>query len=44
MVGFTEMTNYNRCLTPLKVAGNKVFTHLDAFVISIRCFCASLDM
>lgn len=44
MVGFAEMTNYNRCLTPMKVAGSKVLPHLDAFIISIRCFCASLDM
>lgn len=44
MVGFTGMTNYNRCLTPMKAAGNKVLPHLDAFIISIRCFCPSLDM
>lgn len=41
ILGSTEVTKHNRCLTPVKVHGNKVLTHLDAFINSISCFCAS---
>lgn len=44
IIGFTEVTKHDRYLTPMKVCGNKVLTHFDVFMNSIRCFCVSLDM
>lgn len=44
IVGFSEVTKHNRSQTSAKVHGNKVLTHLDAFINSIGCFCASLDI